>query len=106
MALSGRAKTKFFASAREQFSDYRRKLLFGEWGAASDLDFNFSRHGEVSKGGRRERACGPAFQQARSRGHFRRGSRGDLREEVQKTDLQEGVKTLLGWDIFGEASAN
>jgi hypothetical protein len=22
------------------------------------------------------------------------------------TDLQEGVNTLLGWDIFGEASAN
>ena len=22
------------------------------------------------------------------------------------TDLQEGVSTLLGWDIFGEASAN
>jgi hypothetical protein len=27
-------------------------------------------------------------------------------EGIQVTDLQEGVKTLLGRDIFGEASAN
>ena len=36
---------------------------------------------------------------------FGRESRGILREEVH-SDLQEGVNTFLGRDIFGEASAN
>ena len=38
--------------------------------------------------------------------HFEgRDPGGFLREEVH-TDLQEGVNTFLGGDIFGEASAN
>lgn len=34
------------------------------------------------------------------------GNPGGFSEKRSMTDLQEGVNTFLGWDIFGEASAN
>jgi hypothetical protein len=48
-------------------------------------------------------ACFPAGPLERP---FEEGIQGGICEKRSMTDLQEGVNTFLGWELFGEASAN